>query len=131
MQENETLNQRTLNPGSGSTAWKTLSIISVVFGGIAFLFSFIPCLGVYAIFPGILALVLGIIGLVLAGKVNAPKTLPIIGIVCAVIGSSIAGYQSYKISKAVNDPEFKKQIKNVLDSATRSNKDLFDSIEVK
>ncbi len=106
-----------VTPQSGT--WKTLAIIALVLGIVALVFSFVPCLGMYAIFPGIIGIGLAVASLVMAGKVNAPKGMAIAGLACAILGSAIAGYQYYAIQKVIDNPELKKGLedfKNQMDS---------------
>ncbi len=106
-----------VTPQSGT--WKTLAIIALVLGIVALVFSFVPCLGMYAIFPGVIGIGLAVASLVMAGKVNAPKGMAIAGLACAILGSAIAGYQYYAISKIADNPELKKGLedfKNQMDS---------------
>jgi hypothetical protein len=117
-----TLQMEQQNVNSSGT-WKTLAIFSLVLGILAFIFSFVPCLGMYAIFPGVIGLIMGGISLSMAGKVNAPKGMAIAGLVCALLGSGIAGWQYYKIKQIVEDPAVKKgleDMKNTVDSIKNS-----------
>jgi multidrug transporter EmrE-like cation transporter len=117
---------QTVTPKSGT--WKTLAIIGLVLGILALVFSFIPCLGMYAIFPGVIAIGLAVASLVMAGKVNAPKGMGIAALVCAVLGSGIAAYQYTNYQKLKNDPNVKNgmdQFKNAFDSTLKAQ----DSIE--
>jgi hypothetical protein len=110
-----------------STLHKTFGIISLVLGILAFLFSFIPCLGMYAIFPGILGLIMGVVAFIMAGKVNAPKGMIIAGVVLSVLGTGVAAWQYSKLkdlSKDLNDPTKMKELKNSLDSLSESLKSL-------
>jgi membrane-bound ClpP family serine protease len=106
-----------VTPQSGT--WKTLAIIALVLGIVALVFSFVPCLGMYAIFPGVIGIGLAVASLVMAGKVNAPKGMAIAGLACAILGSCIAAYQYYAITTAIDNPELKKGLedfKNKMDS---------------
>ena len=89
----------TSNPNAG----KTLGIIGMILGIIAVIFSFIPCLGIYALYPGILGFVLSLISFVQANKAGAAKGMAIAGIVCSILGCIIAGYQLKKLSDFSND----------------------------
>ena len=102
-----------------NNSWKTLAIIALVLGIVALLFSFIPCLGMYAIFPGIIGIVLAVVSMLQAKKINAPNGMAIAAIACAVLGSAVAAYQYYKLSTLATDPNLKKGIedfKNALDT---------------
>jgi hypothetical protein len=93
--ENTTSNS---NPNAG----KGLGIAGLVLGIIAVVFSFVPCLGAYAVFPGALAIVLSAISISQANKANAPKGLAIAGLVCSIVGTSIGAWQWYTLNKAAN-----------------------------
>jgi hypothetical protein len=88
---------------SNSKAGRGLGIAGLVLGILAAILSFVPCLGMYAIFPGIIGLILSIISIVQANKAGAAKGMAIAGLVCSIVGSGIAGWQWYTISKAVKE----------------------------
>lgn len=114
------MEQQTVPP---STLHKTFGIISLVLGILAFLFSFVPCLGMYAIFPGVLGLIMGVVAFVMAGKVNAPKGLIIAGVILSVLGTGVAAWQYSKLSELktqLNDPKKMEELKNSLDSLKQS-----------
>jgi hypothetical protein len=73
-----------------SNAGQGLGIAGLVLGIIALIIAFIPCFGWVAIVPGAVALVLSIVGLSQATKVNAPKGVIIAALVISIIGTSVA-----------------------------------------
>lgn len=83
-----------------SKAGKGLGIAGMVLGIVATFISFIPCVGVFAIIPGIIGLVLSITSLVKANKVGAAKGMAIAGLVCSIIGCIIACFWGYQLTKA-------------------------------
>jgi hypothetical protein len=99
---------------SNSKAGKGLGIAGLVLGILAAILSFVPCLGMYAIFPGIIGLVLSIISIIQANKAGAAKGMAIAGLVCSIVGIAIAGWQYSKLS-AVGE-ELKETLEN-LDTA--------------
>ena len=113
-----------------STLYKTFGIISLVLGILAFLFSFIPCLGMYAIFPGILGLIMGVVAFIMAGKVpGASKGLIIAGVVLSILGTGVAAWQYSKLkdnldnlSKELKDIKVKDdpKLQQALDSLNQS-----------
>jgi hypothetical protein len=114
-----------------TNSWKLFAIIGLVLGILALLFSFIPCLGMYAIFPGVIGLILGVVAMMQAGKVNAPKGMAIAAIICAVLGSAVAGYQYYKLKSIVDDPSIKKGLedfKNSMDSLKRASDSILKAL---
>ena len=98
-----------------STLHKTFGIIALVLGILAFLFSFIPCLGSFAVFPGILGLILGVVAFIMAGKVSAPKGLIIAAVILSILGTAVAAWQYNRFGKAV------KELDKVLKDSSRVN----------
>jgi hypothetical protein len=88
---------------SNPKAGKGLGIAGMVLGIVAVIFSFVPCLGVYALIPGLIGLVLSIVSFVQANKAGAAKGMAIAGIVCSLVGCAIAGYQWKKINDISNE----------------------------
>lgn len=84
-------------------AGKGLGIAGLVLGILAAIISFIPCLGVWAVVPGIIAIILSIISLSQAKKAGAGKGLAIAGLVCGLVGTALAIWWGYAISRAAND----------------------------
>jgi hypothetical protein len=96
---------------TNSKAGKGLGIAGLVLGILAAILSFVPCLGMYAIFPGIIGLILSVISIVQAGKAGAAKGMAIAGLVCSIVGSSIAVWQYMKIKDGLE--ELKQGIENM------------------
>lgn len=88
---------------TNSKAGKGLGIAGLVLGILAAVVSFVPCLGMYAMFPGIIGLVLSIISIVQANKAGAAKGMAIAGLVCSLVGTSIAVWQYYTINKIATE----------------------------
>ena len=72
-----------------------LGLVGLILGIIAAVVAWVPCLGVYAFFPGIVGVVLSAIGLK-----HVKKGIAIAGLICSLIGSSVAGYQCYILKQA-------------------------------
>jgi hypothetical protein len=83
-----------------ASAGKGLGIAGLVLGILAAIISFVPCLGVYALIPGLVGLVLSAISIVQANKAQAAKGMAIAGLVCSIVGCCLAGYQGYVLSTA-------------------------------
>lgn len=81
-----------------SGAGKGLAIAGLVLGIIALVFSFVPCLGMYAAVPGFIAIILSAIGLAQASKGGASKGLAIAALVISILATSIAAWQYYVLS---------------------------------
>ncbi|GAA4329346.1 hypothetical protein [Flaviaesturariibacter amylovorans] len=109
-----------------STAYKTVGIVGLVLASLAFLFSFVPCLGMYAVWPGVAGLVLSVIALVMAGRANGGKGIAITALCLAVVGTGVAVYQYITISKGVEE------LSKALDTELRKSSDsLLQASDVK
>ncbi|HEY4787827.1 MAG TPA: DUF4190 domain-containing protein, partial [Bacteroidales bacterium] len=73
-----------------SNAGQGLGIAGLVLGIIALLIAFIPCVGLYALLPGGIAIVLSVVAFSQAKKANAAKGLIIAALVISIIGTAIA-----------------------------------------
>jgi hypothetical protein len=87
-------------PAKSNAAGLTLSIIGLVFGTCALLFSFIPCLGYLALYPGIVAAVLSAIGLFVSTQ---SKSLPITAVVVSILSVGIAYWQGERAKQVVKE----------------------------
>ncbi|MCC6180333.1 MAG: hypothetical protein IT237_00705 [Bacteroidia bacterium] len=96
---------------TNSKAGKGLGIAGLVLGIVAAVVAFVPCLGMYAIIPGVIGLILSIISIIQANKAGAAKGMAIAGLVCSLIGISIAYWQYSKLS-AVGE-ELKETLENI------------------
>jgi len=98
--ENTTQTPASKPPGGG---WKVMGILSVVFGGLSILFSFIPCLGAYAMYTGILSAVIAIVALVMANSAKASKMMAIVGLVISLASVGIGYWRYTQIKSALGD----------------------------
>jgi hypothetical protein len=71
---------------------KGLGTAGLIVGIVALVFSFIPCLGMYAIAPALVGLILSAISMKQAGASNSPKGMAIGGLVTSILGLLIACY---------------------------------------
>ncbi|MBA2610631.1 MAG: hypothetical protein H0U95_01580 [Bacteroidetes bacterium] len=88
-------NTTTPAPTSGG---KGLGIAGLVLGILAAIISFVPCLGVWAILPGVIGLILSAISMKQAG--SGPKGMAIAGLICSIIACCLGGYQFYVLKTA-------------------------------
>lgn len=91
---------QTTPPASSPNAGRGLGIAGLVLGIIAAIIAFIPCLGTFAIIPGIIGIVLSAISMVQANKAAVSKGLATAGLICSIVGCCIAGYQMYVLKTA-------------------------------
>lgn len=93
-----------------------LGIAGLVLGIIALIISFIPCLGMWALVPGVVAITLSAIGYSQANKVNAPKGIIIAALVISILGTAIAGWQLHMLkSVAPSIEKFGKEFQEALE----------------
>jgi uncharacterized membrane protein len=74
----------------------TAALITAI---ITFVLAPIPCVGLIAIIPGIIAIVLASVGLSQAARNNSPRGMLIAGLIIAIIASMISFSQVFVISK--------------------------------
>ncbi len=73
-----------------TTAGQGFGIASLILGIVALLIAFIPCIGLFALIPGIVAIVLATTGLSQANKANGAKGINVAGLVVSILGTAIA-----------------------------------------
>lgn len=112
-QNTTTTNTTPSNPNAG----KGMGIAGLVIGIFAVIFSLIPCIGMWAIVPGVIGVILSALSMKQAAAANAPRGMAIGGLICSIIGILIACYWLYilyfaagQITDAANDAmkEFEK-----------------------
>jgi len=114
---------------------QNLGVAALVTAILTFVLAVIPCVGLVAIIPGIIAIVLAAVGLSQASRNNAPSGLPlaglIIGIVAVMISFSqifVAGKIARKADKWPNKIE--DIVNDVQDNVKKSIEDANVSIKV-
>lgn len=81
-----------------------LGIAALITAIITFVLAVIPCVGLIAIIPGIIAIVLASVGLSQAARANSPRGVLLAGLIIAIIASMISVSQvvvAHKIAKGV------------------------------
>ena len=99
-----------------------MPIAALVLGIVGLILSLVPCLGMYALPLTLLAVILGALGM----KVPAGRGLAIAGMVCGIIGTSVAAWWLYVFLSVKNASEdglkqFEKEFKA---AAAAAEKDL-------
>lgn len=94
---------------------QNLGIAALITAIITFVLSVIPCVGLIAIIPGIIAIILASVGLSQASRSNAPKGVLIAGLIIAVLASMISLSQVFVAGKiAKNADKWPNEIQNVI-----------------
>ena len=88
-----------------SNAGQGFGVAGFVIGIIALILSFIPCLGMYAVLPGVIAIIFSAVGYSQASTANAPKGMIIAALVISILGTSVASWQFVTIRRAATKLE--------------------------
>ncbi|HAM11176.1 MAG: hypothetical protein A2X05_06680 [Bacteroidetes bacterium GWE2_41_25] len=108
---------------------QNLGIAALITAIVTFVLSVIPCVGLIAMIPGIIAIVLASVGLSQAARTNSPKGLMIAGLIIAIIASMISVSQVFIAGKiARNADKWPNEIQNIVrDVQEEIKKDLKDA----
>lgn len=117
------------NPG------QSLGIAALITAIITFVLAVIPCVGLIAIIPGIIAIVLASVGLSQTSGSNAPKGLLIAGLIIGIIASLISVSQvvvAGKIAKHADKwpNEIQNIVRDIQDNVVKDLEDANISIKV-
>jgi len=97
------------NTGNG------LGVAALITAIITFVLAVIPCVGLIAIIPGIIAVILASVGLSQASRSNAPRGVLIAGLIIAVLASMISVSQVFVAGKLVqNSGNWQNEIENII-----------------
>ena len=84
-----------------SNTGQNLGIAAIITAIITFLFAVIPCIGLIAIIPGIIAIVLGVVGLSQVSKNQSAKGLSIAGLIIAILACLISISQIFVVGAII------------------------------
>jgi hypothetical protein len=84
---------------TGQPAGQNLGIAALITAIITFVLAVIPCVGLIAIIPGIIAIVLASVGLSQAARNDSPRGVLIAGLIIAVVASLISFSQFFVAGK--------------------------------
>ncbi len=125
MEEKEKNQEQQQTPPAGqvsvppkTTAGQGFGIAGMVVGAIALIVAFIPCVGVIAIAPGAIAVILSVIGLIQANQNNGAKGLIIAALVISILATSIAAIWGIVIGGVSRDKDiWRDRVEQVIESA--------------
>ncbi len=114
---------------------QNLGIAALITAIITFVLAVIPCVGLIAIIPGIIAVVLAAVGLSQASRNNSPRGVLIAGLIIAIIASMISVSQIFVAGKIAQKAgqwpnNFHNIIRDVQDNVTKEIEDANVSIKV-
>jgi hypothetical protein len=111
---------------------QNLGTAALITSIVTFVLAVIPCVGIIAIIPGIIAVILASVGLSQAARSNSPKgTLTaglVIGIVAIVISVSWGAFLANKIAK--NSGSWSGNIENVVNEVQKNIEDNFNDANI-
>lgn len=84
---------------------QNLGIAALITAIVTFVLAVIPCVGLIAIIPGIIAIVLATVGLSQASRTNSPKGVLLAGLIIGVVASLISVSQVFVASKIAEKAE--------------------------
>ena len=118
-----------------NNAGQSLGIAALVTAIITFVLAVIPCVGLIAIIPGIIAIVLASVGLSQAARNSSPRGVLIAGLIIAILASLISVSQvvvAGKIAKSAEKwpGEIQNIINDVQDNVIKDLEDANVSIKV-
>jgi hypothetical protein len=115
---NNTNQQGTSSQGysSGPPARQNLGVAALITAIVTFVLAVIPCVGIIAVIPGIIAIVLATVGLSQAARQNSPRGLLLAGLIIAVVASLISFSQVFTIGKIAHkaENEWGNNIENII-----------------
>lgn len=118
-----------------SNAGQNLGIAALITAIITFVLAVIPCIGLMAWIPGIIAVILAAIGLSQASRSNTPRGLMIAGLIIAVIATMISVSQVFiagKLARGIDKwpHEFRSIIDEVQDNVIKELEDKNVNIKI-
>jgi len=94
---------------------QNLGIAALVTAVITFVLAVIPCVGLIAIIPGIIAIILAAVGLSQANRNNSPHGVPVAGLIIAIIASMLSLSQIFVAGKiAQKADKWPSNIQNII-----------------
>jgi hypothetical protein len=112
-----------------------LGIAALITAIITFVLAVIPCVGLIAIIPGIIAIVLASVGLSQSARSNHPRGILIAGLIIAIIASLISASQVFVVTRIASSADklpggIENIIKDVQDNVIKDLNDEDISIKV-
>jgi hypothetical protein len=112
-----------------------LGVAALITAIITFVLAVIPCVGLIAIIPGIIAIVLASVGLSQSARNNSPKGILIAGLIIGIVASLISVSQVFVATKIAKHADkwpgdIQNIIKDVQDNVVKDLEDANISIKV-
>ncbi|RXQ94935.1 DUF4190 domain-containing protein [Ancylomarina salipaludis] len=117
-----------------TNAGQGFGVAGLILGILCLFMAFIPCIGVIAIGPGVIAIVLSIVGLVQANNNNGARGINIAALVVSALGTLIACVWLFVFVgiASLDDEQIEGVVKDVIEEVVREsnscNSDLQDEL---
>lgn len=93
---------------------QNLGIAALITAIVTFVLAVIPCVGLIAVIPGIIAIILASVGLSQASRTNSPKGILVAGLIIGIIASMISVSQVFVAGKiARHADKWPNEIQNI------------------
>ncbi|MFA8434108.1 MAG: hypothetical protein ACEPOZ_06285 [Marinifilaceae bacterium] len=114
-----------------TNAGQGLGIAGLILGILAFLLAFIPCVGLFALVPGVLAIILSSIGLTQARRHDGAKGLNIGALSVSIIGTCIALVWLFLIVgiASLEEEDIQNAIETIIEETSSCNPDLIERVD--
>jgi hypothetical protein len=114
-----------------NTSGQNLGIAALITAVITFVLAVIPCVGLIAIIPGIIAIILASVGLSQASRNNAPRGVLVAGLIIAIIASMISFSQIFVVGKIAQKADgWPNNIQNIINDVQDNVEREFDDANV-
>lgn len=103
---------------SKNNSGQNLGIAALITAIITFVLAVIPCVGLIAIIPGIIAIVLASVGLSQAQRDDSPRGVIVAGLIIGIVASLISFSQYFvagKFAKGFENDKWPKRIEQIVD----------------
>ena len=109
-----------------SNTGQNLGIAAIIIAIVTFMFAVIPCIGLLAIIPGIIAIVLAIVGL---SQVSRNKGLSIAALIIAIVACLISVSQIFVAGKLLSETGIKKLPTELQNAVKEIKSEIFKELE--
>jgi hypothetical protein len=115
-----------------SPAGQNLGIAALITAIVTFVLAVIPCIGIIAMIPGLIAIVLASVGLSQATRNDSPRGVLIAALIIAVVATLISFSQIFVAGKIGNKFENKwgKDIESIINDVQENVKDQLEDVNV-
>jgi hypothetical protein len=123
---------QSLREPSRQPSGQSLGIAALITAIVTFVLAVIPCVGIIAMIPGIIAIVLASVGLSQASRNDSPRGVLIAGLIIAVVATLISFSQIFIAGKIGDKFESRwgKDIENVINDVQENVKDQLENVNV-